>query len=237
MRQDIQAVFFDAGYTLLCMDPDQPTIFLRVCAELEIEIDRARFEDGVNLASRMLAPRHPGAVPVPFSQEAVDRFWTEYNQLLLSVCARRKHDAEKAELVYRRFEASIQWRIYDEVHEVLRQLRARGMRLGVVSNWTGNLEEVLVRVGLRDEFDFVLDSSRLGHEKPHSRIFQEALRRARVSPGAALHVGDSPEHDVEGALAGGLNAVLLDRHGRYASYDRAPRIQHLGELMPILKRE
>jgi putative hydrolase of the HAD superfamily len=233
----IQAVFFDAGYTLLCMDPDQPTIFLRACAELEIEIDRTRFEDGVKLAGRMLAPRHPDAVVVPFSQEAVDRFWTEYNRLLLSVCARRERDADKAELVYRRFTASIQWRIYDEVHEVLGQLRAHDMRLGVVSNWTGDLEEVLERIGLRDEFDFVLDSSRLGHEKPHSPIFQEALRRARVAPKAALHVGDSPEHDVEGALAGGLNAVLIDRNGRHARYDRAPRIEHLGELMQILSRE
>jgi REG-2-like HAD superfamily hydrolase len=234
MRSDIQAVFFDAGYTLLCMQPDQPTIFLRVCAELEIELDHARFAEGIAVANRMLGPRHPDEVSKPFSQPAVDRFWIEYNRALLATCAQNQTDVEKAELVYRRFTAAIQWRIYDEVREVLLQLRARRMCLGIISNWTGDLEEVLEQIGLREHFDFVLDSARLGHEKPHLPIFEEAVRRAGVPARAAIHVGDSPEHDVEGALAGGINAILLDRHGRYPGYERAPRIGHLGELMAFL---
>jgi putative hydrolase of the HAD superfamily len=237
MRQDIQAVFFDAGYTLLCMHPDQPVLFRRVCAELDIELDDDRLAQGVKLANAMLAPRHPGAVPRPFSQAAVDRFWTEYNRLLLSVCARRPRDAEKAEIVYRRFTASIRWRIYDDVRVTLEKLRLQGKCLGVISNWSGDLEAVLESVKLREHFDFVLDSSRVGHEKPHAPIFLEALQRAGVNPNAAVHVGDSPEHDVEGALAGGLNAVLLDRNGRYADYTRAPRIEDLRQLEDVIVRE
>lgn len=227
MKRDIQAVFFDAGYTLLCMDPDQPTIFMRVCERLGIQLDEARFAEGVLRANTLLAPRHPREVPAPFSQEAVDRFWTDYNRILLSVCARGARDADKAELVYRCFAAAITWRIYDDVHAVLRELRAQGMRLGVISNWTGDLEEVLARVGLRESFDFVLDSARLGYEKPHAEIFEDAVRRAGVERSAALHVGDSPEHDVDGALASGLRAVLLDRYGRHSTFTRAPRVATL----------
>jgi putative hydrolase of the HAD superfamily len=234
MRRNIQAVFFDAGYTLLCMDPDQPTIFRRVCSELEIELDHARFHEGVAHANAMLAPRHPREVPRPFSQAAVDAFWIKYNQALLSVCARQARDAGKAELVYRRFEAAIRWRIYDEVLEVLGDLRRRGLRLGVISNWTGDLEDVLKRIGLHEHFDFVLDSARIGHEKPHQPIFDEALKRAGVAREAAVHVGDSPEHDVEGALAAGLDAILLDRAGRHHGYGRAPRIATLAELPELL---
>jgi len=234
MKRDIEAVFFDAGYTLLCMDPDQPTIFVRVCAELGIELDRARFAEGIDRANALLAPRHPREVPAPFSQEAVDRFWTTYNRVLLSVCARDPRDPEKAELVYRRFASAITWRIYDEVHDVLGELRARSVRLGIISNWTGDLEEVLARIGLRDPFDFVLDSARFGHEKPHAVIFAEALRRAGVEREAALHVGDSPDHDVDGALAAGLKALLLDRHGRHQSFDRAPRVTTLEGVLDHL---
>jgi putative hydrolase of the HAD superfamily len=234
MKRNTQAVFFDAGYTLLCMDPDQPTIFVRVCSELGIELDHARFAEGVERANTMLAPRHPREVPVPFSQESVDRFWTDYNRILLSVCARNPRDPDKAELVYRAFTAAITWRIYDEVHGVLHKLRSQGVRLGIISNWTGDLEEVMTRVGLRESFDFVLDSARLGYEKPHGQIFNEALRRARVEPSLALHVGDSPDHDVDGALAAGLRAVLVDRHGRHPAFARAPRVQTLEGIFDYL---
>lgn len=234
MKRNIQAVFFDAGYTLLCMDPDQPTLFRRVCTELDIDLDHARFHEGIQHANVLLGPRHPREVPRPFSQAAIDAFWTDYNRALLSVCARRARDAEKAELVYRRFNDAIRWRIYDEVHDVLGALRKKGLRLGVISNWTGDLEDVLKQIGLHEHFDFVLDSARVGHEKPHQPIFDEALRRAGVESGAALHVGDSPEHDVEGALASGLDAVLLDRAGRHHGYERAPRIASLAELLEFV---
>jgi putative hydrolase of the HAD superfamily len=227
MKRNTQAVFFDAGYTLLCMDPDQPTIFVRVCSELGIELDHARFAEGVDRANTLLAPRHPSQVPAPFSQETMDRFWTDYNRVLLSVCARNPRDPERAELVYRRFTAAINWRIYDEVHGVLRALRLHGIRLGIISNWSGDLEEVMHRVGLLESFDFVLDSARLGYEKPHAKIFDEAVRRANVERSTALHIGDSPEHDVDGALSAGLRALLLDRHGRHPTFSRAPRVETL----------
>lgn len=235
MQSDaIRAVFFDAGYTLLCMDPDQVTIFLRVCDELSIGIDRARLADGVAKANSLLAPRAARLQPLPFSQAAVDEFWTRYNHALLSLAALDPGDARHAELVYRRFTAAISWRIYDEVRPVLSMLRRRGIALGIISNWTGDLEDILHKLELHGDFDFVLDSARLGYEKPHAQIFHEAVHRARIAPSSALHVGDSPEHDVEGALASGLRAVLLDRTNRYPAFDRAPRVADLNGLLQHL---
>ena len=231
MKRNTEAVFFDAGYTLLCMEPDQPTIFLRVCSQLEIEIDREHFADAVRTANAMLGPRQPNDVPKPYSQEAVDRFWTEYNRVLLTACAKDPRHAAKAEIVYRTFAAAITWRVYDDVQGLLATLRARGIRLGIISNWTGDLEDVLERVGLRSSFDFALDSARLGYEKPHGEIFDEALRRTGVQRSAALHIGDSPEHDVDGALAAGLRALLLDRDNRHNGFERAPVVRALHEVL------
>ena len=114
---------------------------------------------------------------------------------------------------------------------MLTALRAQGKRLGIISNWTGDLEDVLRKIDLHHAFDFILDSARLGYEKPHAEIFDEAVRRADVARSAALHVGDSPEHDVDGALACGLHAVLLDRHERHPGFLRAPRVTNLNGLL------
>jgi putative hydrolase of the HAD superfamily len=233
-RRDVRAVFFDAGYTLLCMEPDQETLFLQTCRNLDVDIDRAKLASGVAVANTLLGPRPAKAIPTPFSQQAVDSFWIAYHRELLGVCAARPADVGRAEAIYRAFSSALDWRVYDEVRPLLTAIRARGLMIGVVSNWTGDLDDVLERVGLRDSFDFVLDSARIGFEKPHPDIFLEALERARCAPADALHVGDSPEHDVDGALAAGLRAVLLDRHDRHAAFDRAPRVRSLDEVVAHL---
>ena len=234
MDRTTRAVFFDAGYTLLCMEPDQKTNFLRSCADLGIEIDQSRLREGIHRASEMLAPRAPAAGKQPFSQAAVDEFWIEYHRVLLAACAVDPNDAERGEAVYRRFTELLSWRVYDEVRPLLQTLRARGVKLGVISNWTGDLEDVLRSVELHHAFDFVLDSAHLGWEKPHPEIFLEALRRADVAAEDALHVGDSPGHDVDGALAAGLRAALIDRHEAHPEFDRAPRVTSLDELLALL---
>ena len=233
-RRDVRAVFFDAGYTLLCMNPDQETLFLQTCRNLDVAINQAKLADGVAVANAMLRPRPAKAMPTPFSQASVDRFWIAYHRELLGICAVQPADVDRAESVYRAFTAALDWRVYDEVRPLLASMRDRGLMLGVVSNWTGDLDDVLDRVELRDSFDFVLDSARIGFEKPHPDIFREALDRARCEAVDALHVGDSPEHDVDGALACGLRALLLDRHDRHATFDRAPRVRSLAEVTEYL---
>ncbi len=93
----------------------------------------------------------------------------------------------------------------------LAALRRAGLQLGVISNWDPRLPDLLEDLGLAGYFDVVVYSSAAGVEKPDRRIFLQALTRLRVSPGAALHVGDSRLEDAEGAMAAGLGALWLDR--------------------------
>ncbi len=93
--------------------------------------------------------------------------------------------------------------------ESLARLRAAGLRLGVVSNSDGRVEQALQAAGLREYFDVVMDSALLGVEKPDPRIFQAALRALGVTPEEALYVGDLYEVDILGANAAGISAVLL----------------------------
>jgi FMN phosphatase YigB (HAD superfamily) len=109
--------------------------------------------------------------------------------------------------------AAIRFRAFPDALPALAELRALGMRLVCVSNWDYSLPEVLERVGLGDELDGVLASAAAGARKPDPRIFEAALGLARCTADEALHVGDTPAEDVEGARAAGIRALLIDRGG------------------------
>jgi putative hydrolase of the HAD superfamily len=108
---------------------------------------------------------------------------------------------------------AIRFRAYPEVPGVLARLRQDGARLAVVSNWDVSLHDVLERTELRPLVDAVVISAELGVAKPDPAIFRAALDRLGAAAGGALHVGDSVEHDVVGARAAGIEAVLLARNG------------------------
>jgi HAD superfamily hydrolase (TIGR01509 family) len=93
--------------------------------------------------------------------------------------------------------------------EALDRLRAAGLRLGVVSNSDGRVEEALRAAGIDDRFDVILDSTLVGVEKPDPAIFRAALAALDVGPEEALYVGDLYDVDVVGARAAGIEAVLL----------------------------
>jgi putative hydrolase of the HAD superfamily len=112
--------------------------------------------------------------------------------------------------------AAIRFRAYPEVPSVLARLRAAGARLAVVSNWDISLHDVLERTRLRALVDVVVISAELGAAKPDPAIFRAALDRLGATATEAIHVGDSVEHDVAGARAAGLEAVLVARNGAQA---------------------
>src|SRR3954471_18420783 len=91
----------------------------------------------------------------------------------------------------------------------LAELRTRGLRIVVVSNWDCSLSDVLEQIGLLDAVDAVIASAVVGVSKPDPRIFAAALAAAGCAPDEAVHVGDSPEHDLEGASAAGIRALLI----------------------------
>jgi len=109
--------------------------------------------------------------------------------------------------------AAIRFRAYSDAAPALAELRALGVQLVCVSNWDYSLPDVLARVGLADELDGVVTSAAVGARKPDPRLFEAALEVAGCAADEALHVGDTPTEDVEGAKAAGIRALLIDRDG------------------------
>jgi len=117
-----------------------------------------------------------------------------------------------------------------DVVPALEALRARGLRLVVVSNANGTLLAHMERLGLTGRFDYILDSQDEGVEKPDTRFFEIALARSGARKETTIHVGDLYYVDVIGARTAGLRGVLLDEASLRPDAD-CPRVRSLDELV------
>src|SRR4051794_19853880 len=102
--------------------------------------------------------------------------------------------------------------LYEDVLPVLSALRQAGLKIGLVSNTSRDLDAFLRHHAL--DVDAWVSSGVHGKVKPSPSIFKAVLELLEVEPEAAVMVGDSPEDDVAGAEALGIRALLLDREGK-----------------------
>ena len=112
--------------------------------------------------------------------------------------------------------AALRFTPYPDVLPALERMRAAGLRLVVVSNWDVSLHDRLAETEIAERVNGAVASAEVGAAKPASEIFARALVLAGVPADEALHVGDSPDEDVGGARAAGIEPVLLVREGEPA---------------------
>lgn len=156
--------------------------------------------------------------------------WSDLvNQSFAGLIAASPDDALFAEL-YQHFTTAAPWRIFDDVAPCLRRLKARGMKLAVISNWDERLRPLLRALALDHFFEVVIVSREVGCHKPDPRVFESAARHLGVAPDTILHVGDSASEDFEGARQAGFRAVLL-RRGQPASMDAIPSLALLENML------
>jgi putative hydrolase of the HAD superfamily len=229
----IEVVFLDAGETILHPHPSFPELFSSTAARRGFEVS-------------------PEAV-APVLYQAVrgmDEIVTELGLENPSTSARKSRalwmhiyvtcleelgidDLSLADDLFEVFSDSSTYRLFPDVLPALSRLRADGYRLGLISNFEGWLEDMLIELEVGHVFDVAVISGLEGVEKPSPRIYEIALERASVPPSAAVHVGDSVSMDIRPAGQVGMRAVLLDRAGVHEGLD-CPTISSLEELPPLL---
>ena len=104
--------------------------------------------------------------------------------------------------------------------EVMAALDGR-FKLGVVSNFYGNLDRVLADARLERHFAAVVDSSRVGIFKPEPGIYLDALKKMRAAPAETAMVGDSLSNDCAPAKALGMRTVWLRADSNHALAENA----------------
>jgi putative hydrolase of the HAD superfamily len=116
-------------------------------------------------------------------------------------------------------------KVPDGMGDALDAIRALGVKVAIISNSEGMLDRLFTDLGVLRHFDLVVDSGKVGIEKPDPRIFGVALERFAVVPAHVLHLGDVFATDVLGARAAGLRHALIDPYGHYAGrHADVPRV-------------
>jgi REG-2-like HAD superfamily hydrolase len=207
-RTPVQAVFFDAGFTLVF--PVRPVIDLYVEAARAVSSGhcddklRETFKRAWSSGTRDQADDHRS------SDELERQRWHRFTlKIAREIPELLPHHDAWLDALRGRFDSDVGWKLVPEAPEVLRVLRARGIKVAIVSNWHGGLQRTVTAVGLDDLVDDVVCSAVVGYRKPHPEIFNIALRRAGVPASAVLHVGDTWDEDVVGAEAAGITPVHL----------------------------
>jgi len=209
----LRAVTLDAGGTLIEVAEPVGTTYARVAGRHGIPLEahelERRFREAFTAAPPLAFPgiRHPQLA-------AAERGWWEA-VVRRAFGASAHHPAFSACFaeLYAHYARKDAWHVFPDVAATLRALRARSLRLAVLSNFDRRLVTLLADLGLAPLIDHVVLSTAAGAAKPDVAAFRTALAILHTSAEETLHVGDGIAEDVEGARAAGFHAVLLDRRG------------------------
>jgi HAD superfamily hydrolase (TIGR01509 family) len=232
---DIDTVFLDVGNTLISID------FEWVAAELAARGVPADAE-GLRRAEAASRPGFSHRLFVEGVPAGTDLFRAYLEALIeplsgaahLSLPARDALVSDLRQVLRPDGRASVLWRsVMPGVADALARLQAQGLRLVVVSNSDGTVEQSLADAGLRQYMAHVVDSALAGFEKPDPRIFLHALAHSGATAERTLHVGDLYHADVLGARGAGVHALLLDPYDDWGDLD-CPVAHHLTEVADAL---
>src|SRR5215210_3291500 len=203
----LRAVLFDVDFTLCRPGPElSAERYARIAARHGLTLDVARYDEAREAAALNLK-RHPELLHD-------DTIWHRFTEdIFLAMGGPQDVASECATEIEQGWEVAENFELYEDALPVLEELRAAGLRIGLVSNGIRDLAEFVAHHQL--DVGAIVDSRSHGRVKPHPTIFQAALELLDVDAGDAVMVGDSLEEDIEGARALGMRAILIDRDERH----------------------
>jgi putative hydrolase of the HAD superfamily len=228
---EVEAVFFDAGETLLYPHPSFAELFAEVLREEGTVVDPARVREVVSAYSARFTDTvvsGQGRLWSTSPERSRSMWRGVYEAFFQELGIDGDHD-RLFDALYGRFTDLSSYRLHPDALPVLDRLSGTDLTLGLISNFEEWLQRLLEFLEVRQYFDVTVISGVEGVEKPDPRIFRLALERAGVPAEGSIYVGDHPFFDVKAARQVGMVPVLIDRRGRHADAD-AIRITSLEEL-------
>ena len=222
----IRAVTIDALGTLVRMHPPGPRLREQLRRVAGVEVSEEEASAGFAAEISYYLEHH-----VEGNREGLDELRNRCAAVLREALGLQEVDLA---LVREAMLGALHFEAFPDAEPALREVRSHGLRLVAASNWDSSLPEVLERTGLAPLLDGVISSADAGATKPAPQLFRMALEVAEAEPDAALHVGDSPDKDVDGALALGMRAVLIERDGGAPPGVTVPVITTLSQLPSLV---
>jgi putative hydrolase of the HAD superfamily len=219
----IEAVVFDVDFTLARPGPDLgPEGYRALGARYGLDLDPPRYDDARRAAITTLK-RHP-------ELDHDEEVWVLFTERIIRGMGGTGDTYACAAEMTRAWERAEHFDLFDDALPVLDALRSRGLKLGLLSNTSRDLDVFVAHHGL--EVDARLTSRVHGKTKPHETIFRAMLELLGVDAPRAVMVGDDLHDDIEGARAIGMHAWLIDRDGRFPGAER--RLEDLRALPAAL---
>ena len=205
----IEAVVFDVDFTLAKPGPDLgPEGYRRLGARFGLELEPGRYDEARRDAIGTLK-RHP-------ELDHDEEIWVLFTERIIQGMGGAGDTYACAVEMTRAWERAEHFELCEDALPVLDELRARGLKLGLLSNTGRDLDVFVSHHGI--EVDAILTSRIHGKAKPHETIFRAMLEKLAVAPATAVMVGDDPDDDFAGAHAVGMQAWLVDREGRFPEH-------------------
>jgi HAD superfamily hydrolase (TIGR01549 family) len=202
----LKAVIFDVDFTIARPGPDLgPEGYRRLGERYGLTLDPELYE-GARRAAFTSLKRHP-------ELDHDEEIWVLFTQRIIEGMGGEGDTYGAAVEMEDAWSHAHFFELYDDALPTLEALRARGLKIGLLSNTARDLDAFVAHHRLT--VDAVLTSRAHGKTKPHETIFRRMLELLDVAPGEAVMVGDTVEDDIEGAHAVGMRALLVDREGRY----------------------
>jgi putative hydrolase of the HAD superfamily len=224
----LKAVLFDLGLTLI-HTASFPEIYRRILARYGVMVSI----DDIVCAQKETENMFDTST---YDESQRKTFWTNYNISLLEKLGVKENTRFLAEQIDELWWTCSHVQLYPDVEPTLSGLKAKGLKLGLVSNgFQRDLDHVLGELDLEKWFDVVVCIDSCNCAKPDKQIFLYALDKLGVSPSEAMFVGDSVLQDYEGALGVGIKSVLIDREGKLPS--NYNKVASLTDLLTILYRK
>ncbi len=235
MGRNAKVVFFDLGETLVTQNIEDNLVTRRALDELARILPKSVsgaklytiYQRGFKV-NHAIRSRHHVEIPVH----------TWMTELLEN--ALEEEPAES--LVARAIKIIVRTRAansvaFKDAKPTLDMIAEHRVPMGIISNVSSHevAVEILKHVRLDHYFKHVITSAYTGIRKPDPGIFLYALRRFKVAPGLAIHVGDSEVHDVRGAKPVGLTTILIRDSNERLVTDADYGFPSLGEAASTLR--
>jgi len=209
-----KVIFLDAVGTLFGVDGSVGNAYALIAERHNIKADPQALNDAfVQRFSEADPMAFPGVEPTQIPAQEYAWWQAIAAQTFADVGqfdAFNDFDAFFADL-YAHFAGAEPWLVYPDAYHSLERWKAKGVELGVISNFDSRLYTVLDALALADFFTTVTISTEVGAAKPDPQIFAAALAKHDCQPSEAWHVGDSYTDDYEGAKGAGLRGIWLQR--------------------------
>jgi len=226
----IKAVFFDFYNTLATYHPPREEFYVSICRELGIKVEaKALFSSlaAADIFYRNENLRSPIDKKTP--EEKIN-FYIEYATMILKGAGVQIGRGAALQILAKIQKQKWEFEAYDDALPTLKDLKGRGLILGIISNVVQDMESTYTELGLQPYLDFKVTSAEVGCDKPNPAIFQAALNKAQVQPEEVIYIGDQYDLDIVGSRGIGMKALLIDRNNYFPDVTDCPRLHSLTEI-------